>query len=105
MTYGAFPSPRKQLEGALVQRAWADADFKALLLRDPRQAIEDEFGIELPKRMVVEVIEERPDRLVIVVPVNSSGFLPPSVNAMIGLPSVVTRPAPSRLPMGEPNNG
>lgn len=84
MPYGAFPVPREQLEARLVRRAWSDPEFKALLLADPRRAVAAELGVEMPESVEIEVVEERPGRMVIVIPVDVSGFKPPSVDAMIG---------------------
>src|SRR5690349_8501113 len=38
----------KNLRARLIARAWHDMDFKSKLLGNPKAAIEQEFGIELP---------------------------------------------------------
>jgi hypothetical protein len=54
----------------LVERAAADADFRAALLgADPRPAIAAELGIELPADLTVRVVEETPGEVVLVLPV------------------------------------
>lgn len=103
MSYSAFPVPRDELEGALVKRAWSDAEFKALLFSDPRQAIKEELGVDVGDRVQIDVVEERADRMVIVLPVDLSGFLPPSVNAMMGRTSLPPRSSTSPKPPAAPN--
>jgi hypothetical protein len=98
MSYGAFPVPRDRIEGALVRRAWSDPRFKALLLSDPRQAIKEELGVDVGDGLQVDVEEERSDRMVVVLPVDLSGFLPPSVNAMMGRTSPPPRSSASPRP-------
>jgi acyl carrier protein len=69
----AAPSPRrahKDLKARLIARAWQDADFKSKLLGNPKAAIEQEFGIELPADMTVTVVEDTPTHLHLVLPVN-----------------------------------
>lgn len=103
MSPGAFPVPRDKLEGALVRRAWSDPDFKVLLISDPRQAIKEELGVDVGDRLQVDVVEERSDRMVIVLPVDLSGFLPPSVNAMMGRTSLPSRSSTSPKSPAPPN--
>lgn len=70
---------RKEIEARIVERAWADESFKRQLLQNPKQALEAELGqavegFRLPDRMQVTVIEEKPDQIVIVLPVNPAGL-------------------------------
>ena len=102
MGYSVFPVPREQLEGPIVRRAWADPDFKALLLREPRRAVQEVLGIDVPDTMEIDVLEERPDRIVIVVPVDTSGFRQASVNAMTGRPPTGRSRAVTQLPVVDP---
>jgi hypothetical protein len=62
---------RKELEEQIVARAWADADFKQLLLTDPKAAIFKETGIQLPDGAEVTVLEESAGHGYIVIPVNT----------------------------------
>jgi hypothetical protein len=60
---------RTQYTQQLVERAEADADFRARLLgADPRPAIAAELGIELPADLSVRVIEETAGEVVLVLP-------------------------------------
>ncbi len=78
------PTGRAELETRIVRRAQADAEFREWLLRDPRAALEDELGIALPQRLEIQVVQERPDALCIVLPVDLSGLGADAVWAMTG---------------------
>lgn len=67
-----------------MRRAWADEAFRARLLEDPKAALEEELGVALPERLQVQVVEERPDMLCIVVPVDLSGIPAVTANVMMG---------------------
>jgi hypothetical protein len=81
---GPFPTGRAELEARLVRRASADPTFKAELLTQPRAALERELGFPLPERFEIVVVEERPDRLCLVLPVDLSGLGGDAVWAMTG---------------------
>ena len=85
MPYSHFPTQRHNIEQRIVHRAWADPEYRARLLADPKAALAEELGVELPERLQVEVVEERPDSLCIVVPVDTSGMTYPVVQVMMGL--------------------
>ena len=87
----SFPLPRHHLTAALARRASSDAAFAALLRRDPKAALGAHLGIELPDWLEVDLVEERPDRMVIVLPVDLSAFHRPTIDAMVGRP-------PPRIP-------
>jgi hypothetical protein len=90
-----FPLPRQHIEAALVRRASSDAVFGALLRHDPKAALSAHLGVELPEWLQVELVEERPDRMVIVLPVDLTAFRRPTLDAMIGRPP---RPGPPSPP-------
>ena len=64
----------KDLRARLIARAWHDPDFKRQLLANPKAAIEQEFGIELPGDLEVTAVEDTPAHLHLVVPVNRTGL-------------------------------
>ncbi|MEN9223561.1 MAG: NHLP leader peptide family RiPP precursor [Thermostichus sp. BF3_bins_97] len=64
------PDQRKDLEARLIRRAWEDDQFRQLLLKDPRRAIESELGQPLPDSLKIRVLEEDPDTLYLVLPPN-----------------------------------
>jgi hypothetical protein len=82
----SFPLPRADIEAALARRAGADPAFGELLRRDPKAALSAHLGVELPAWLQVDVVEERPDRMVIVIPVDLAPFRRPTIDAMIGRP-------------------
>ncbi len=61
---------RKEREFKVVKKAFEDADFRAKLLSggDAKALIEETAGIKFPDGMKVEVIEEKPDTMVFVLP-------------------------------------
>jgi hypothetical protein len=77
---------RAELQRRIVDRALADPAFRARLLETPREALAEELGVELPPDLEVVVVEERADRIAIVLPVDLSGLGPDAVWAMTGRP-------------------
>ena len=45
-----------RLYAKILARAWSDAAFKSLLLREPRKALA-EFGVSLDEKITVQVLE------------------------------------------------
>lgn len=74
MRYDGYPTGRAFLEGRLVQRARRDPAFLQQLRSDARGALRDELGTELPGELKVVVVEERPDLMYVVLPVDLSGI-------------------------------
>ena len=77
---------RSELQNRIVKRALADSAFRARLLERPREAVAEELGVELPAGLEVVVLEERADRLAIVLPADVSGLGKDAVWAMTGRP-------------------
>ena len=75
---------RAELQRRIVDRAHADPAFRARLLEAPRDALAEELGVELPPDLEVIVIEERPDRIAIVLPADLGGLGRDAVWAMTG---------------------
>ena len=67
-----------------MRRAWADEAYRARLLEDPKAALAEELGVALPDRLEVQVVEERPDLMCIVIPVDISGIPPETARVMMG---------------------
>ena len=59
---------RKLAEAGLLEHARNDAAFRELLLKDPRQAFKEEFGVVFPPSVRVQAIEEPANTLIVVVP-------------------------------------
>lgn len=59
---------RKDLEVSLIAKAWTNEAFKQQLLNNPRAAVEQELGEQLPEGMNVQIIQEPANTLYIVLP-------------------------------------
>ena len=84
MPYGSVPTQRHNIEGRIVRRAWADPDYRERLLEDPKAALAELLGVELPERLEVRLVVESSDLLYIVLPVDVSGIPPETVRVMTG---------------------
>ena len=94
MPYADFPNRRQEIERRVVRRAWADPAYRDRLRHDPRAALEDELGISLPSRLRVTLVEEGPDHMCIVLPVDLSGISERDSQAMTGLGRPTGEPPP-----------
>ncbi|CAN7172867.1 NHLP leader peptide family RiPP precursor [Paenibacillus sp. LjRoot56] len=56
------------LKVKIIKKAWEDADFKARLLADPRSALKQDFGIEVPEDIELSVLAETPAHYALVIP-------------------------------------
>jgi len=63
------PTTAEDLQARLIARAWEDDEFKQALLDDPKSAIADELGVELPGDLEIQVVEENPNMICLVLPV------------------------------------
>ena len=59
---------RQQIEAHLKSRAASDPEFRKALVSDPRATLAKETGLELPREMKVQVIEESSDSMCLVLP-------------------------------------
>ena len=60
---------RQQLEAQLIDRAMQDETFSQELVRDPRGVVARELGMEqLPEQIQVQVLEESPSTVYLVLP-------------------------------------
>ncbi|WP_051261172.1 NHLP leader peptide family RiPP precursor [Desulfovibrio inopinatus] len=68
--------PEKTLREAVtekvVTKAKDDAAFKQELLADPKSALEKHFGLVLPEAVTLEIKEETPNQLFLVLPIDPS---------------------------------
>jgi hypothetical protein len=78
------PTGRPEIERRIVDRAQSDPAFRERLLADPRAALGELLDLEVPERIEVRVVEERPDLLCIVLPVDLSGMKRDAIWAMTG---------------------
>jgi len=75
---------RRDLEAKLVARAWADEGFRERLKADPRAAVAEETGIELPGAIQIDVLEETAEKAYLVIPVNRVGISEEQLDAASG---------------------
>jgi predicted double-glycine peptidase len=66
-------SARKNLEATLIAKAIKDDGFRAQLLADPRGALADAVGSDLPGDVTVKVLEETATSIYVVLPAAQSG--------------------------------
>lgn len=58
------------LKVQIIKKAWADPAFKKSLLIEPKQAIKEAFGIEIPAGIELKVVEESPSSYYLTLPPN-----------------------------------
>lgn len=61
------------LQEQLIRRAWEDEQFAELLRTNPRRAIAEETGVELPAGVDIHVHQEDKTTLHLVIPVQLPG--------------------------------
>ena len=67
---------RSQYSEQLIGRAERDPEFRKRLIADPKAAVKEELGVDLPGDLDVRVVQEQPTEAVLVLPVVSeSGAL------------------------------
>lgn len=59
---------RKQMEAQVLTRAQQDSAFRQQLTQDPKGVIAREMGVTLPDSVNVEVVEETPSKVYLVLP-------------------------------------
>ncbi|WP_172251821.1 NHLP leader peptide family RiPP precursor [Saccharibacillus deserti] len=60
----------------VIQKAWEDPAFRASLLADPKTALREAFGIELPDHIRLTAVEESANDFFLVIPPPPSAILP-----------------------------
>jgi hypothetical protein len=61
-------SGRAQVERSIIQRSVEDESFRRRLLEDPKGAVEQELGTQLPEEVRVVAVEETQDTIYLVLP-------------------------------------
>jgi hypothetical protein len=59
---------RAQLQGQVLERASRDQEFRSQLLENPKGALEQAFDVQIPEFIEVEVVEESPSKIYLVLP-------------------------------------
>lgn len=57
-----------EAHGAVVAKAHRDPEFRARLLAEPRAAVAEVLGVDLPEGVTITVVEQAPAEAVIVLP-------------------------------------
>jgi Nitrile hydratase, alpha chain len=65
-------SGRAQMERRIVQRSIEDESFRQRLMDDPKGAVEEELGTQLPEEVRVVILEETADTVYLVLPGSTS---------------------------------
>ena len=68
MSQAAGGGIRAEIERTLVQRSLQDVAFRQMLLDDPKAAVEQELGSQLPEGVEVRVVEESQQTIYLVLP-------------------------------------
>lgn len=82
-TTKSFLEYRKELEARVVEKAWADENFKQELMTDPHQAL-TQFGMNLPKELDIKVLEESPQVAYLVLPVSQEVLSDEQLDGLVG---------------------
>lgn len=72
------------LKVQIIKKAWAEPAFKQRLLIDPKQAINEAFGVEIPAGIELKVVEETPTSYYLTLPPN-----PEDVASDVSSPNLV----------------
>lgn len=59
---------RQSIERQVLERAARDPQFREQLKQDPRGTVARDFGVQVPQDITVEVVEERPSKVYLVLP-------------------------------------
>jgi nitrile hydratase alpha subunit len=63
---------RRDIELRLIEKSFRDEAFRQQLLREPKSAVEQELGTQLPEGIQVRVVQETAETLYLVLPTASS---------------------------------
>ena len=61
-------SAEQSLKEQIIQKAWEDAEFKKQLLANPKAAVKEAFGVDVPDTIEVKVVEESANKYYLVLP-------------------------------------
>lgn len=75
---------RQDFEREIILRAREDPDFKAALLADPRAAILDAYGVEVPADVNLQVVQETLSTLYLVLPLQTDELTDEELAAVAG---------------------
>lgn len=58
----------ESLKVQIIKKAWEDPAFKKSLLSEPKKAIREAFGIDIPADIELKVVEESPKSYYLTLP-------------------------------------
>lgn len=58
----------ENLKVQIIKKAWEDPAFKAKLLADPKAALKEAFGIQIPEGIEIKAVEETTSQYYLVIP-------------------------------------
>ncbi|WP_042199609.1 NHLP leader peptide family RiPP precursor [Paenibacillus camerounensis] len=71
------------LKNQVIQKAWEDPGFKQKLLVNPKEAIREALGIDLPDHITLKTVEEGSNEFYLVIPPSpSSGVMKTDVTLL-----------------------
>ncbi|MEM7593394.1 MAG: NHLP leader peptide family RiPP precursor [Cyanobacteria bacterium P01_A01_bin.83] len=91
------------MEARMIAKAWKDEAYKQELLANPKAVFEQEFGVELPEQVSVQVLEENATTLNFVLPMRpqvGSELSSEDLEAIAGGGSTTARIATSMMGIG-----
>jgi hypothetical protein len=53
----------------IIKRSWKDEKFKEALIKDPKGTLKSEYGIEIPERVQLDVVEDTKEKTTLILPV------------------------------------
>lgn len=62
---------KEQLEQRIIEKAMKDEQFREKLMASPNETIEQELGVKLPASLRINVLEEKPDNVYLVIPMTT----------------------------------
>ncbi|MFC4779563.1 NHLP leader peptide family RiPP precursor [Paenibacillus sp. GCM10023252] len=63
-------SAQASLRERIIEKAWEDEKFKTQLLQNPKLAINEAFGIDIPEEVSIQVLEEKKNSYYLIIPPN-----------------------------------
>ena len=63
---------RKEIEAELIEKALKDSEFKNNLINNPKDVLSNEFNINIPDSININIIEEKANEVTLVIPFNQS---------------------------------
>ncbi|TEB13171.1 NHLP leader peptide family RiPP precursor [Pelotomaculum propionicicum] len=77
------PVTRKELKEQIIKKAQVDQEFKKALVENPKGAL-GRLGVQLPAEVEVKVVEESPEVVYLVLPVNPGELTDEQLDGVAG---------------------